>query len=208
MDIFSSDSELCFADFINYPEIKIPADSFTFITGKSGCGKSSYLKMLNATVIPSRGIIKYRGTPISEFSILDYRRKVTLVPQKVFLFDGTIRENFDKYYEMRETPAPSDEQIKEFLTICCADFPIDANCTSLSGGEQQRVFLSIFLSCKPDALLLDEPTAALDEKNAHSLFSSLKEFCSQNKITLVCVCHSRELADEFAEYEIRLGENS
>ena len=77
---------------------------------------------------------------------------------------------------------------------------------TLSGGERQRVFLAIFLSAMPKVLLLDEPTAALDEQTSETLLHNLKQFCSQNNISVVCVCHNGELVRQFADQEIRLGE--
>lgn len=206
MELFSSKEGLCFQQLITYPEIKINADCFSFITGKSGCGKSTYLRMLSATLSAPDGQIFYRSKPLEDYPVLDYRKEVMLVPQQVFLFDGTIRENFDLLYDMREEKQPLDEDVQRFLSICCADFPLSANCATLSGGERQRVFLAIFLSAMPKVLLLDEPTAALDEQTSETLLHNLKQFCSQNNISVVCVCHNGELVRRFADQEIRLGE--
>lgn len=206
MDIFYSEKGLTFENFIKYPEIKIEENSFTFITGKSGCGKSSYLKMLNFTALPSEGKIYYCGKDLREVSPIDYRREVMLVPQQVFLIDGNIRDNFDFYYEMRDMEPLTNVEISDFLKICCLDFPLTADCSVLSGGERQRVFLSIFISCNPKVLLLDEPTAALDEKTSNELFTSLKEYRRQRNITVVCVCHNLELAEKYGDSIIRLGE--
>lgn len=206
MDIFYSEKGLTFENFIKYTEIKIEENSFTFITGKSGCGKSSYLKMLNFTALPSEGKIYYCGKDLRELSPIDYRREVMLVPQQVFLIDGNIRDNFDFYYEMREKATLTNVEISDFLKVCCLDFPLTADCSVLSGGERQRVFLSIFISCNPKVLLLDEPTAALDEKTSNELFKSLKEYCRQRNITVVCVCHNLELAEKYGDCIIRLGE--
>lgn len=204
MELFHSTQQLQFSDFITYPEIKIVENTFTFIAGESGCGKSSYLKMLNQTEFPSAGTIYYHARPLSEMPPLRYRREVLLVPQEVFLLDESIEANFSFFRQARELPLLSEGEMAYFLHTCCVDFPVTANCRTLSGGERQRVFLAVFLSCQPRVLLLDEPTAALDEKTAFSLFSSLKQFCSQHQITAVCVCHSNALIDAFSDATIRL----
>lgn len=190
---------------ITYPTIEIKENTFTFITGKSGCGKSSYLRVLNRTLIPSNdATFYYKDKDAYSIPVLSYRKDVMLVPQSVFLFDTNIRENFHKYYDAREMKRLTDDEILDVLRICCADFELDADCKTLSGGEKQRVFLAIFLSCTPETLLLDEPTSALDEKTANELLSNLKDYCKSKKITVVCICHNDDLTSKFSDCTIRL----
>lgn len=206
MHIIHSKKGIKFLDLITYPEINIQENSFTFISGESGCGKSTYLKMLNATIALNDGDIIYQNKKIAEIPVLKYRKEVMLVPQDVFLFEGTIRDNFNLYYSFIEKAELSETDIAIFLNICCADLPTSASCELLSGGEKQRVFLAIYLSCLPKVLLLDEPTAALDEKTANQLLTNLKAFCKEQKITVVCVCHNDEIVNRFADTVILLGD--
>lgn len=205
MCIINSNLDLCFNGVIRYPEIKIKRNRFTFITGKSGCGKSTYLKMLNRMVLPESGSIRYNEKEISEYPVLEYRRNVLLVPQEIFLLDTTIRENFDFYYTSRGDKTISDEKIEEFLGICCLDFKAGDVCTRMSGGERQRVFLAIFLSMAVDVFLMDEPTAALDEKTSIELMQNFRKYCGENNITVVCISHSNKLVEVFADDIIKLG---
>lgn len=204
MFVLETSNGLNFLDLIKYPKIQIKEEAFTFITGKSGCGKSTYLRMLNGTVLPKDGEIIYRGDKVTELDKIEFRRKVMLVPQEVFLFEGTILENFNFYYKSREQEPLDEKQIKNFLHICCADFSLDTQCSSLSGGEKQRVFLSIFISFLPDVLLLDEPTSALDGETSNNFMLNIKEFCKKNHISIVCICHNNELVNKFADEVIRL----
>ena len=205
MSLIHSTNQLQFMDLIQYPEIKIENNCFSFIAGKSGCGKSTYLKILNMTVIPSNGTIYYQGKDIKTLPVLSHRKDVLLVPQEVFLIDGSIQDNFNFYYDAREKARLSSDEMLKFLHICCADLSLTAECGALSGGERQRVFLSIFLSCVPKVLLLDEPTAALDEKTSVELLSSIKHFCRQEHIAVICVCHNENLIQQFSDVTIRLG---
>ncbi|MGL5260081.1 MAG: ABC transporter ATP-binding protein [Lachnospiraceae bacterium] len=206
MGIIHSEDGLRFNHFIEYPEINIAENAMTFISGESGCGKSSYLKILNKTVLPSQGKIVYKDEDIEELPVLQYRKKVLLVPQEVFLLDDTIEENFRFYYDAREEKPLSSQKIEEFLRICCLDFSATDYCTILSGGERQRVFLSIFLSLASKVLLLDEPTAALDENTSITLLANIKEYCMLKGITIICVCHNDSLIEKFSDYIIKLGE--
>lgn len=205
MCILKTSENLCYKGIISYPETKIYENKFTFITGESGCGKSSYLKLLNASSSPTSGDIFYNDKNIKEMSILNYRKEVLLVPQEVFLFDATIIENFNIYRKYSERPPLRQTEAEKFLNICCAGFDQSSSCLTLSGGERQRVFLSIFLSCMPKVILLDEPTAALDEKTSITLMDNLKQFCSDKKITAVIVCHNNDLVNKYADDVIRFG---
>lgn len=203
--MFHSSERLRFLSTISYPAIDIEEGRFTFITGESGCGKSSYLKILNRTIPVKDGLVEYKAKDINESDVLEYRKRVMLIPQEVFLFEESIEENFDTYYEMRGEKKLTKEEIIKYLRICCLEIPLTAQTSILSGGEKQRVFQAIYLSCKPEVILLDEPTAALDEATANELLSNVKDFCKDNSITAICVSHNEELTRKFADTQIKLG---
>lgn len=204
--IYSKDN-LHFYD-IRYPALSFTANTFTFITGRSGCGKSTYLKLLNRLIIPAKDTIFFKDIPIENYDILDYRRKVLLIPQNVYLLPGSIIDNFSFYYENREEPLPNEETLKYYLSLCCIAKPLSENCDHLSGGERQRIFLAIFLSFTKDVVLLDEPTAALDEKTSALLMKNLRSFCAENQITAICVSHNQALVENFADNIIKLGDRA
>lgn len=186
-------------DFAEYPFIEIEEEGATFLLGKSGTGKSTLLKLLNATLSPTTGEIRYQGKLLEEYDTITLRREVLLVAQNVFLFDDTIRGNFASFYKYRELASPEDERIRFYLTLCGADFALDANCHELSGGERQRVLIAICLSFQPRVLLLDEPTSALDTQTSALLMENLKGHCRENKITLLIITHDRALAGEYGD---------
>lgn len=205
MELIHTTQALQFQDFIHYPDIRVEEGTFTFLTGRSGVGKSTYLRLLNGSIPAQPGCIFYRGIPLEEYQILPYRRQVLLTPQAVYLIPGTILDNFHFYYDARRQERVTGEQAAEFLRRCCLDFPVDTPCDTLSGGERQRVFLAIFLSLATDVLLLDEPTAALDEGTGNQVLGSIKDYCRRQGITVVCVCHSPKLVETFADRVIVLG---
>lgn len=204
--LLRSDSDLQFQGFLDFPQMSFAAGDFSFLAGPSGSGKSTYLHLLNRTALPSRGEILFRDKPQQEYPVLDYRRKVLLAPQNVYLKDATIAENFQMFYRARGDAAPEDKVMREALELCLADFDPEDSTRTLSGGESQRVFLAIFLSSQPEVLLLDEPTAALDENTATTLLENLKGFTTTHDITVICVSHSENLIEKFSDHTVRLEE--
>ena len=93
-------------------------------------------------------------------TLLVLRREVSLVSQDVFLFDESITENFKTFYALRQKPMPKAEYVKYITDLCCVNVPLSQSTSTLSGGEKQRVYISIFLSLCPSVILLDEPTSA------------------------------------------------
>lgn len=197
-----------FANIIKYPPIEIEEKKATFICGDSGSGKSTFLKLLNGTISPTSGDIFYFGRNINTMDTIQLRKEVMLCGQSVFLFDGTIRENFKEFYEYRGLKSPDEKTIKTFLSLCNANFLIDSNCSFMSGGERQRVYIALFLSFKPNVLMLDEPTSALDTANAEILLNNIKKFCMENDMTLIVVSHDSKLTQKFADRIITIeGKN-
>lgn len=191
---------------IRYPDMTIYENKITFLTGPSGCGKSTLFRIFNGTLDPEEGTLFYRGQDIRGLDSLTHRREVSLVSQSVFLFPGTIRENFRQFYQFRELPEPGSDRIRFFLELCCLTADPDTDCTSFSGGEKQRVYLAIFLSFEPRVVLLDEPTSALDTVTSRSLLKNLAEYIKKERTSLVLISHDPGLADEYAESRILLGD--
>lgn len=190
---------------IQYPDIDIEASKTTIITGDSGCGKSSLLKMFNATLNPSSGNVYYEGVNINDVDTIKLRREILLIGQSVYLFDKSIKENFAEFYHYRDEACPDDDTIKYYLQLAFANFPLDTMCQTLSGGERQRVFIAINLSFKPKVIMLDEPTSALDNKTAINVIKNLKMHSDENNITLIIVSHDKQLIDSLGDRVISLG---
>lgn len=136
MDMIHTTEALTFQDFLRYPALRVEEGEFAFVTGRSGAGKSTYLRLLNGSIPADPGCIFYRGIPLEEYQILPYRRQVLLVPQAVYLIPGTILDNFHFYYDVRRQQRIDGERAAEFLRRCCLDFPVDTSCDTLSGGER------------------------------------------------------------------------
>ena len=198
---------LVFKDLIKYPDLDIYCHETTFITGRSGTGKSTLLRLFNGTLTQSHGTIYFNGVDTLTLEPNQLRQEVLLIGQTVFLFDLNIRDNFKEFYRFRDMEVPSDEVINKYLKLCQIDFPLNKDCTTMSGGERHRVFIAICLSFMPKVLLIDEPTAALDEENSEGLIQNVLQFSKENDITPIIVSHDQKLTHKFAERIISLEGN-
>ena len=198
-DFLFKAKQLCFHDTICFADLEIPNGKTTFVTGPSGAGKSTLLRLLNGVLSPTHGQLYYLGRNLEEFDTIELRKEVLLVSQAVFLFDGSIRDNFADFYEHREKNLPGDETIKKFLAICCLPFEPDATTNTMSGGEKQRLYLAIFLSFHPTVLMLDEPTSALDSETANRVMQNIITYCQAEGITVIAVSHDQALTKRFGE---------
>lgn len=203
MSIFTL-KDVSFKNIVRYPNLEIKPNCATFICGESGSGKSTLLKLLNGAISPTSGEIIYNGENINNLDPIALRREVLLVGQNAFLFDKSIKDNFQDFYNYRDITAIEDAKIQHFLEICAINLPLKNMCNVLSGGERQRIFLAINLSLGAKVLMLDEPTSALDDKNAHNLMQNVKDFCKQNAMTLIVVSHDTAIAEKYADRIITL----
>lgn len=205
-DFILETKDLSFNEIINYKDIQIIKNKANFIVGKSGTGKSTLLRLFNGTLSPSNGIIYFLGKNSNEIDTVELRQGVLLISQSVYLFDVSIKENFEQFYNYRDLTPPTEEEMKYFLDLCCVPFPLENNCTNMSGGERQRIYIAIFLSFKPKVLMLDEPTSALDKQNSNNVMENVISYCKKNEITVVVVSHDASITERFADKVITIGE--
>jgi len=205
MDELFEISGVKYKGILTYDHIKIPSGKISFVVGESGSGKSTLLKLLNRTISPDQGEISYKGKSILKGNLLQLRQDVLLFNQKAFLFDGSIRDNFYRYYAYRGIDLPKKETMREMLDLFGLSFSLSQNCTVLSGGERHRVYMAIYLSFIPEVILLDEPTAALDAKNSDIIMRNFIDFCKRKGIELIVVSHDQDIVNAFAEHVVRIG---
>ncbi|QXE84856.1 ATP-binding cassette domain-containing protein [Geomonas nitrogeniifigens] len=173
------------------------------IIGPSGGGKSTLIRLINRLADPSEGRIEVGGTDIAAMDPLQLRRLVALVPQKPFMFEGTVLDNLQMPFRYRHEapPAAQSAEIAEVLALARLDRELlERDARSLSLGQQQRVGVARALITKPQVLLLDEPTSALDRRTSDALAATLREICRGRSLAMIMVTHDLRLTEKVADY--------
>ncbi len=160
------------------------------VVGRSGSGKTTLAKLILGLYFPSEGRVFIDGHDIKAISRRNLRRRIGVVPQDVFLFSGTIRENIalgdpDTSFE-RVVAAARMAGAHDFINEMALgyDTKVGERGMSVSGGQRQRIALARALLRDPDILLLDEATSALDVESERAIQANL-DGASRGRTTIV-----------------------
>ena len=168
--------------------------------GASGSGKSTLLRCLNRLAEPQAGTIVLDGADIRALDPPALRRRVALVAQTPAMLPGTVQDNLA--YGLTSLAADARDAALTAAGLDPSFAPRRAR--ELSGGERARVALARALTRDPDALLLDEPTAALDPDTAHLIADTITALAGRDLIVIVAT-HDLALAEAVADATLRLG---
>jgi putative ABC transport system ATP-binding protein len=172
----------------------IPAAGITVVSGPSGAGKTTVLRLCNRLEIPDAGTVSYRGQLLDELDPLALRRQVGMVFQRPTPFPGSVADNLAVAH-----PDASTEELAMALERVALDPGLlDQEARTLSGGELQRMCLARTLVTRPETLLLDEPTSALDAQPKQVFESTARELAAQG-ITIIWVTHDDAQAARVAD---------
>jgi len=191
-------------------ETKIDKGDFLAIVGPSGSGKTTLLRLLDLLEEPSKGQILFDGmdTACSENDRLRLRRRIGMVFQQSIMFNTSVYNNVAYPLRIRNETTDLTRRIKEVLGLVRLAGFEERKATTLSGGEMQRVSLAQALVFEPELLLLDEPTANLDPKNAALIEETVSRINRERRATIVMSTHNMLQAENLASKAavIREGE--
>ena len=187
-------------------DLDLAAGEFVVLLGASGSGKSTLLNILGGLDVPTAGDVRYRDhvlTGASEQALTRFRREhVGFVFQFYNLIPSlTARENVALVTEIATDPMAPEAALEQVgLGPRMDHFP-----SQLSGGEQQRVAIARAIAKRPDVLLCDEPTGALDSKTGVRVLEVLESINASLGTTTVVITHNADIA-RMAHRVIHLGD--
>jgi len=163
------------------------------VIGRTGSGKSTIAQLLLRFYDPAKGTITANGTPISQMSLKALRQKISYVPQDVFLFSDTVKDNI----EFGVTGAPTitatqaaayasiDKEIREFPNGY--DTVIGERGVTLSGGQKQRISIARALMKDSDIIILDDCLSAVDARTEYEITNNLNQYLGHK--TAIIITH-------------------
>ncbi len=161
------------------------------VYGENGGGKTTILNMIMSLLPHQSGQIQFNNNDIQSISVQHLRNKVAIVAQQSKLFDKTVIENIclDDNYERAAQSISFFKQMgfNEFIDKLPQGYHtmVQENGINLSGGQKQIISLARALYKQPDVLLLDEPTASLDNNSENFVVEKLKEFSKRGIVIMV-----------------------
>ena len=166
------------------------------LLGESGSGKSLLLRAI-ADLIVSQGVIELEGAERSSVSSLEWRRKVGYLPAEIFWWEDSVRAHF--------LNPPSNQSLGSLrLSRDCLDWSPNR----LSMGERQRLGILRMLDREPAYLLLDEPTANLDETNSSLAENQLLAYIRERGKGALWVSHSSEQAGRVGDRTLQMKDGA
>ncbi|HEY3710616.1 MAG TPA: ABC transporter ATP-binding protein [Amycolatopsis sp.] len=194
---------------LNGVSIALRRGSFTAVMGPSGSGKSTFLHCAAGLDRPTEGRVLLGDTELTgrrEAELTELRRqRIGFVFQAYNLLDAlTVEQNILLPLRLANRPF-EPEFLAEVVRSVGLDVPLDRRPGKLSGGQQQRVAIARALITRPDVMLLDEPTGALDTRTARQVLLALRHAVDRWGQTALMVTHD-PVAASFADKVVFLAD--
>jgi polar amino acid transport system ATP-binding protein len=190
---------------LDHLDFSVQAGKHVTLIGPSGSGKTTILRLLMTLTKPDEGTITVDGQqlfPAPEKQVREVRKKIGMVFQQFNLFP-----NMTALRNITEAPVTvlgmskdeAEERARGLLDLVGLADKADARPSQLSGGQQQRVAIARALAMRPQVLLLDEVTSALDPELVAGVLDVLRDIARSTDITMLCVTHEMNFARDISD---------
>lgn len=174
------------------------------LIGLSGAGKSTLVRCLNLLERPDEGRVLFEGedmTAMNEKTLNDKRKEIGMIFQHFNLFhQRTVYENIAfPLSRLGKSSSEIDARVKELLAYVDLSDKKDAYPSEISGGQKQRVAIARALATRPELLLSDEGTSALDPRTTADILDLLKKSAKELGLTIVLITHQMEVAKKICD---------
>ncbi len=196
-----------------YGDLSVPQGGTLLLRGNSGCGKSTWLALAAGLLRPASGQITVAGQRLGDLTQIASdawrARSIGFLPQKLHLSEAlTVAGNLALAHWAAGVPEDAKSILRALDALGVAELA-RRKPSQLSGGQAQRVALARAVLLQPQVILVDEPTASLDDEAAHAALQLLQDHASRCKATLVIATHDARVAAVMAHaIQCRLGERS
>ena len=204
--ILAKDVHKSFGDFevLKGIDMEVKKGECVCIIGPSGSGKSTFIRCINALNDIQKGSIKVEGQEVNDPDLdkLELRKKVGMVFQQYNLFPHkTAIENImmAPMLVLKQDEAEVEERARQLIKKVRLEGKEEAFPGELSGGQQQRVAIARSLAMRPDVMLFDEVTAALDPETVKEVLLTIRELAEEG-MTCILVTHEMGFAREVANH--------
>ena len=185
----SFDGQKVLEDF----NLSVREGEFLTVIGRSGCGKTTMLKLINGLLIPDGGNVFVEGKNIAETDIIALRRRIGYVIQKRGLFPHMTEEKNITYVPVISGKKNKRENrelaVRLLKLVGLEEDKLHRYPSELSGGQQQRVGIARALAANPRILLMDEPFGALDEITRQTMQDEVLRLQKELKLTVIFITH-------------------
>jgi len=181
-------------------QLELARGEIVIMTGPSGSGKTTLLTLIGALRTVQDGSVQVMGREmagLNDRELVEVRRDIGFIFQAHNLFASlTSRQNVRMALELKMTSRQqADERAGELLTALGLGHRMDYKPESLSGGQRQRVAIARALANRPQIILADEPTAALDKQSGRDVVELLKKIAKEELATILIVTHDNRILD-------------
>ncbi|MFZ4185027.1 ectoine/hydroxyectoine ABC transporter ATP-binding protein EhuA [Streptomyces pseudogriseolus] len=186
-------------------DFSVDAGKHVTLIGPSGSGKTTILRLLMTLLKPDEGVITVDGQrlfPAPEKQVREVRKKIGMVFQQFNLFPNmTVLRNITEapVTVLGMSKDAAEERARELLEMVGLTDHLDKHPAQLSGGQQQRVAIARALAMRPQVLLLDEVTSALDPELVAGVLDVLRDIARSTDITMLCVTHEMNFARDISD---------